>query len=83
MPREMGFDYIGHVVPGEEGAAGRPAAGVFGLSLLFVFLILAALYESWSLPFSVLLGVPIAVFGAYAALWLRGSTTTSSRRSVW
>jgi len=45
---------------------------VFGLSLLFVFLILAALYESWSLPFSVLLGTPIAVFGAFLTLWLRG-----------
>jgi HAE1 family hydrophobic/amphiphilic exporter-1 len=45
---------------------------VFGLSLLAVFLILAALYESWSLPFSVLLATPIAVFGAFAALWLRG-----------
>ena len=44
---------------------------IFGLSLLFVFLILAALYESWSLPFSVLLAVPIAVFGAYAALLSR------------
>jgi len=44
---------------------------VFGLSLLAVFLILAAQYESWSLPFSVLLGTPIAVFGAFAALWLR------------
>jgi hydrophobic/amphiphilic exporter-1 (mainly G- bacteria), HAE1 family len=44
---------------------------VFGMSLLFVFLILAALYESWSLPFSVLLGTPIAVFGAFAALWAR------------
>jgi HAE1 family hydrophobic/amphiphilic exporter-1 len=44
---------------------------VFGLSLLFVFLILAALYESWSLPFSVLLGTPIAVFGAFAALMAR------------
>jgi hydrophobic/amphiphilic exporter-1 (mainly G- bacteria), HAE1 family len=41
------------------------------LSLLFVFLILAAQYESWSLPFSVLLGTPIAVFGAYLALHLR------------
>jgi hydrophobic/amphiphilic exporter-1 (mainly G- bacteria), HAE1 family len=39
--------------------------------LLFVFLIMAALYESWSLPFSVVLGTPIAVFGAYAALWAR------------
>ena len=44
----------------------------FALSLLFVFLILAALYESWSLPFSVLLTVPIAVFGAFAGLLLRG-----------
>src|ERR1700730_9002579 len=40
--------------------------------LLFVFLILAALYESWSLPFSVLLGTPVAVFGAFLTLWLRG-----------
>jgi len=48
-----------------------PAAAVFGLSLLFVFLILAAQYESWSLPFSVLLGTPVAVFGAYLTLWLR------------
>jgi HAE1 family hydrophobic/amphiphilic exporter-1 len=44
---------------------------VFGFSGLFVFLILAAQYESWSLPFSVLLGVPIALFGAFATLWVR------------
>jgi HAE1 family hydrophobic/amphiphilic exporter-1 len=53
----------------------RKAAGTtgltFGLSLVFVFLILAALYESWSLPFSVLLTVPIAVFGAFLGLLLR------------
>lgn len=48
-----------------------PASAVFGLSLLFVFLILAAQYESWSLPFSVLLVTPVAVFGAYVALWSR------------
>jgi len=42
------------------------------MSLLFVFLILAALYESWSLPFSVLLGTPVAVLGAFLTLWLRG-----------
>jgi HAE1 family hydrophobic/amphiphilic exporter-1 len=47
------------------------SAGVFGLSLLLVFLILAALYESWSLPFSVLLSVPIAVCGAFVGLWSR------------
>jgi HAE1 family hydrophobic/amphiphilic exporter-1 len=48
-----------------------PAWVVFAMSLLFVFLILAALYESWSMPFSVLLGTPIAIFGAFAALWAR------------
>jgi HAE1 family hydrophobic/amphiphilic exporter-1 len=53
----------------------RQAAGtsglIYGLSLVFVFLILAALYESWSLPFSVLMTVPVAVFGAFAGLMLR------------
>jgi HAE1 family hydrophobic/amphiphilic exporter-1 len=44
---------------------------VFGMSLLFVFLILAAMYESWSLPFSVLLSTPVAVLGAYGGLLLR------------
>ena len=47
-----------------------PASVIFGFSLLFVFLILAAQYESWALPFSVLLVTPIAVFGAFAALYL-------------
>ena len=50
---------------------GLPAWVIFGFSLLFVFLILAALYESWSLPFSVLLSTPVAVFGAFGVLWLR------------
>ena len=71
MPNEMGFDYSGMSLPGKEGAGRRLAVVIFGMSLLFVFLILAALYESWSLPFSVLLGTPIAVFGAFAALWAR------------
>ena len=44
---------------------------IFGFSLLFVFLILAAIYESWTLPFSVLLSTPVAVFGAFLFLWLR------------
>jgi hydrophobic/amphiphilic exporter-1 (mainly G- bacteria), HAE1 family len=47
---------------------GVPASAVFGISLLVVFLLLAALYESWTLPFGVLLGTPIAVLGALAAL---------------
>jgi HAE1 family hydrophobic/amphiphilic exporter-1 len=72
MPREMGFDYTGMSYQEQQASQGVPPAAIFGLSLLFVFLILAAQYESWSLPFSVLLGTPIAVFGAYLFLWLRG-----------
>jgi len=72
MPREMGFDYIGMSFQEKKAKEGVPPYAIFGLSLLFVFLILAALYESWSLPFSVLLGVPIAVFGAYVTLSARG-----------
>src|ERR1700724_443237 len=54
MPREMGFDYMGMSFQEKKAQQGVPASAVFGFSLLFVFLILAALYESWSLPFSVL-----------------------------
>ena len=71
MPEGMGFDYMGMSFQEQKAAQGVPPAAVFGLSGLFVFLILAAQYESWSLPFSVLLGVPIAMFGAFVALWLR------------
>src|SRR5579859_7005556 len=71
MPHEMGFDYIGMSFQEKKAQQGVPPAVVFGFSLLFVFLILAALYESWSLPFSVLLSTPVAVFGAFAILWLR------------
>lgn len=72
MPTDMGFDYMGMSFQEKVAAQGVSATAVFGLSLLFVFLILAAQYESWSLPFSVLLGTPIAVFGAFGALWLVG-----------
>jgi HAE1 family hydrophobic/amphiphilic exporter-1 len=71
QPREMGYDYMGMSFQEQVAAQGVPPSVIFGLSLLMVFLILAAQYESWSLPFSVLLGVPIAVFGAYALLTLR------------
>jgi len=70
LPAEMGYDWA-DLSYQEKQAAGN-TTGVFGLSLVFVFLILAALYESWSLPFSVLLTVPIAIFGAFFGLWLRG-----------
>jgi HAE1 family hydrophobic/amphiphilic exporter-1 len=72
MPREMGYDWIAMSYQEAQAAKGVSPAAIFGLSLLFVFLILAAQYESWSLPFSVLLGTPIAVFGAYLALHFRG-----------
>ena len=71
MPGEMGYDYMGMSYQEKKAQQGIPPAAIFGLSLLFVFLILAALYESWSLPFSVLLGTPIAVFGAFTALFYR------------
>jgi HAE1 family hydrophobic/amphiphilic exporter-1 len=71
MPPEMGYDYIGMSFQEKKAQQGVPPALIFGLSLLFVFLILSALYESWTLPFSVLLSTPVAVFGAFAILWLR------------
>ncbi|MCX5771899.1 MAG: efflux RND transporter permease subunit [Candidatus Hydrogenedentes bacterium] len=71
MPAGMGFDYTGISFQERLAQQGVPPSAVFGLSLVFVFLILAALYESWSLPFSVLLTVPIAVFGSFAALLIR------------
>jgi HAE1 family hydrophobic/amphiphilic exporter-1 len=71
MPSEMGFDYIGMSYQEQRARQGVPSSVIFGFSLLFVFLILAALYESWTVPFSVLLSTPVAVFGALAALWLR------------
>jgi multidrug efflux pump len=70
LPKEMGYDWADLSFQ-ERRAAGRSGA-VFALSLGFVFLILAALYESWTLPFSVLLSVPIAVVGAFVGLWARG-----------
>jgi len=71
MPREMGFEYNGMSFQEKVAQQGIGAGAIFALSLFVVFLILAAQYESWSLPFSVLLGVPIAVFGAFLAIWLR------------
>ncbi|WP_310599395.1 multidrug efflux RND transporter permease subunit [Desulfobulbus sp.] len=72
MPTEMGFDYMGMSFQEWQAQKGVSPMVIFGFSLLCVFLILAAQYESWSLPFSVLLGTPIAVAGAFAALFLRG-----------
>ena len=71
MPAEMGFDYMGMSFQEKKAQEGVSSSLIFGFSLLFVFLILAALYESWTLPFSVLLSTPVAVFGAFGVLWLR------------
>src|SRR5215510_5251814 len=67
MPAEMGFDYMGMSFQEQAARKGVPASVIFSIALVVVFLILAAQYESWSLPFAVLLGTPIAVFGALAA----------------
>ncbi len=68
LPRDMGYAWNG--MSYQESIAGS-GVGVFALSLILVFLILAALYQSWSLPFSVLLSTPIAVAGAFVGLWMR------------
>jgi len=69
LPPDMGYTW--NALSYQEKVASGGTLKVLGLSLVFVFLILAALYESWSLPFSVLLSVPIAVFGAFLGLLLR------------
>jgi HAE1 family hydrophobic/amphiphilic exporter-1 len=70
MPAGLGFDYSGMSFQEKVAEEGIPPAVVFGFSLLVVFLLLAAQYESWTLPFGVLLGTPIAVLGAVGALWV-------------
>jgi HAE1 family hydrophobic/amphiphilic exporter-1 len=69
LPASMGYDWAD--LSYQENKAAGTAGIIFALSLLVVFLILAALYESWSLPFSVLLSVPVAIFGAFLGLYLR------------
>lgn len=68
MPGDMGFDYVGMSYQEQKAQQGISPTVVFAFSIFCVFLILAALYESWSLPMSVLLGTPIAIFGAFAGL---------------
>jgi HAE1 family hydrophobic/amphiphilic exporter-1 len=68
LPADMGFEWSN--MSYQEKRASGTGAIVFVFSLIFVFLILAAQYESWSLPFSILLGTPFAIFGAFLALLL-------------
>jgi HAE1 family hydrophobic/amphiphilic exporter-1 len=69
LPATVSYDWSD--LSYQERKASGNASRIFALSIVFVFLILAALYESWSLPFSVLLSVPIAVVGAFAGLLMR------------
>ncbi len=69
LPADFGYEWTG--ITYQELKAGSVATLVFALAIVFVFLILAAQYESWSMPFMVLLAVPLALFGAIGALWIR------------
>jgi hydrophobic/amphiphilic exporter-1 (mainly G- bacteria), HAE1 family len=80
LPKEMGIAWsnMSYQEKEAEGSGGT----VFIAAIIFVFLILAAQYESWKLPFSVLLGVPAAIFGAFLGLWLGGLWSTSYVNNV-
>ncbi|MHB1287025.1 MAG: efflux RND transporter permease subunit, partial [Leptospirales bacterium] len=67
---DFGFEWTG--ITYQELKVGSVEKIVFVISLVFVFLFLAALYESWAMPFMVILAVPLAIFGAMLAIWLRG-----------
>jgi HAE1 family hydrophobic/amphiphilic exporter-1 len=69
MPREMGFAYSS--LSYQEKVA-PPAGPTFVLAIVFVFLLLAAMYESWRLPWAVLLGSPLVALGAFFGVWLMG-----------
>jgi HAE1 family hydrophobic/amphiphilic exporter-1 len=68
LPSEMGFSW--NAMSFQEEKASGSLMTILSFSLIFVFLILAAQYESWSLPFAILLGTPFAIFGALFALWV-------------
>jgi HAE1 family hydrophobic/amphiphilic exporter-1 len=70
LPADYTYEWTG--ITYQELKAGSVATLVFAMAIVFVFLFLAAQYESFSMPFMVLLAVPLALFGAVAALWLRG-----------
>ncbi len=73
LPKDFGYEWTG--ITFQELKAGSIANVIFALAMVFVFLILAAQYESWTMPFMVLLTVPLALFGALLALWVRNFQT--------
>jgi hydrophobe/amphiphile efflux-1 (HAE1) family protein len=70
LPDGYGYEWTGTTY--QEKLSGGQTGAIFGMAIVFVFLVLAALYESWAIPFAVLLGIPFAVLGAYIGLTLRG-----------
>jgi multidrug efflux pump subunit AcrB len=72
LPKEFSFDWGGASYQ-EQNSSGTSNLAL-GMAVIMVFLILAALYERWSLPFSVLLALPFGTFGALTAVWIRGMT---------
>jgi HAE1 family hydrophobic/amphiphilic exporter-1 len=80
LPGDMGYAW--NAMSYQEDQASGTAAVVFAFSLLFVFLILAAQYESWSLPFAILLGTPFAIFGAFLFLMLARFFSVSYENNI-
>jgi hydrophobe/amphiphile efflux-1 (HAE1) family protein len=70
LPKDFGYEWTGITL--QELRAGSVATIIFALAIVFCFLILAAQYESWTMPFMVLLAVPFGLFGALLAMWIRG-----------
>ena len=79
LPAGYAYEWSGATY--QEKKTGGQTGFIFAVSLLFVILVLAALYESWAMPIAILLVIPFGVFGAFLGLLLRSSTTTSTRRS--
>jgi HAE1 family hydrophobic/amphiphilic exporter-1/multidrug efflux pump len=72
VPKGFALDWSG--ISYQERKVGAQSILAFSFGLLMVFLVLAAMYESWSVPFAVILAVPFGIFGALSAVWLRGMT---------
>jgi HAE1 family hydrophobic/amphiphilic exporter-1/multidrug efflux pump len=70
LPAGYGYEWSGLTFQEKKSAGQAPM--IFGMALIFVFLVLAAMYESWAIPFGIIFGLPIGVFGAYLGIWFRG-----------
>lgn len=81
LPSNIGVEWSG--LSYQEKQAGGQTGAIIALVFLFVFLFLAALYESWSIPIAVLISLPVAVLGAYAGVALCGLEMIPISRLVW